>query len=77
MENAEETGAIPACPHCGHKPVGFRLTNIVFPNDQIAQMLYCSNLDCCKVISIQIVGVQPSAVESVIKKIGQSRMGSA
>lgn len=67
---------VPKCPHCNEQPIRMCLTHMVFPNDIIGSILYCGNPDCCKMLSALHVGVQPAAVESVIKKIQASKVNS-
>jgi hypothetical protein len=51
---------LPLCPHCGRDPVRLKLMFQKFPKGQIASIISCA--DCRKLLSVQIVGMEPSPI---------------
>lgn len=71
---AAERVLLPRCPFCETQPIGLSLTYVVFPQEQIGAMLFCSNPECCKVLSIQVIGAQsasktPGNIEELLKTL--------
>lgn len=51
-----QRNALPVCPHCGADPARFSLREVRIGNYQAA-MLFCADLDCRKVYSVDVLGV--------------------
>jgi hypothetical protein len=51
--------ALPKCPACHEQPIAIALSYLVFPQEQIGAMFYCST--CGAMLSVQAIGVQPKS----------------
>lgn len=67
-EQDRQEAALPVCPYCGQDPAILTMKQFMLGNAKTA-LIICGNLDCRKILTVQIMGFEPGRVVSLDSKL--------